>query len=225
MKNVLHRCWCVLEVTIIVYVILITFFILFQNKYGYTEIGRYTFKNVGEVDINNIKNVKAGDLLIVEDDNRFNINDTIYYYEVSSESYDISMAPIVNIQKSGNSSLYTISSKNGDNVIDGTKIIGKRAIVCPFVGGFLEKVTDKIGFLLFVLLPIMIVFICQIYEFFFAVRNHRGSKNNLVSTTSKRDNRFSFLEEMDDHALVGDAVDAETEDRFKFVVEDEGDIL
>ena len=46
MKKVFGWIWRVAEVLIIVYVIVITSFILSRNKYNYTQFGDYTLVNI-----------------------------------------------------------------------------------------------------------------------------------------------------------------------------------
>ena len=62
MKKFLHWVWSFLEVVIIIYVILVTAFILCRNKYGYTQFGDYTFVNVDTRSERTINNSKKGDL-------------------------------------------------------------------------------------------------------------------------------------------------------------------
>ena len=65
MKKVLHIGWCILEVFIIAYVIVLTSFILHRNLYGFTQFGNYIFVNITVFDIRNIDNVKKNILMFL----------------------------------------------------------------------------------------------------------------------------------------------------------------
>lgn len=180
MKKIVYRCWCILEVLVIFYVVFVTSLILCRNKYGYTELFGYTFKNIQKNDVEQIKNTKSGDLVVIKNSSKIQINDTIYYYDVSSESYTISNDVVVKVGQAH----YTVHTNNGDIEIDSSRIIGKKAKVYPFFGKFLEKIQSHAGFLLFVLLPIVIVFIYQVYEFFFVVRKQLRNDDDSESSFS-----------------------------------------
>ena len=46
MRKVLNWVWSFVEVIIIIYVVLVTMFVLCKNKYGYTQFGDYSFANI-----------------------------------------------------------------------------------------------------------------------------------------------------------------------------------
>ena len=87
MKNVFRFLWSIVEVVVIIYVILITSYVLCKNQYGYTQIGDYTFDSVDLIDERNIEDVKKGDLLVVENSNDIAVGDRIYYYATYNETY------------------------------------------------------------------------------------------------------------------------------------------
>lgn len=176
----MKKIWGILEVFIILYVICVTLLILCQNKYGYTELFGYTFKNIRESDVGQIKNTKSGDLIVIKNSRVVQPNDTIYYYDVSSGSYIIFSAVIVKVNQDN----YIVHTDNKDVEINSSRIIGKETRVFPFFGNFLEKIESQAGFLLFVLIPIMIVFIYQVYEFFFAVHKQVEAKDSIHNSLS-----------------------------------------
>ena len=108
MKSFLRWVWSFFEVLIILYVIVLTSFLLCKNKYGYTQFGDYTFDNVSLFDAKNNKNLKKGDLLIVKNSNDINKGDVVYYYAVYNENYIIKSGPVMEIKSDDYSSLYTI---------------------------------------------------------------------------------------------------------------------
>ena len=170
MKKVLRFIWSVFELIIIAYVILITSFILCRNKYGYTQIGDYTFDNVSLIDERNIEDTKKGDLLVVKDSNDIEVGDRIYYYAAYNEAFIVRSDTVVDIESDDYSSLYTVE-RNGEKVtIAHTRVLGKYANTYKGLGSVLDLLESRVGFLFLVLLPIMIVFIYQVYEFVMILR-------------------------------------------------------
>lgn len=169
MKKVLRFCWSCLEVVIIVYAIILTSFILSRNKYGYTQFGDYTFYNVSLIGETNIDNVKKGDLLIVKNSNDINKGDLIYYYAVFDDNYLIKSDVVLDVKKEDLTALYTVD--DGSNLtVSSNKVLGKYSSIYPKWGSVLTVLESRIGFLFLVLLPIIIVFIYQIYEFVIILR-------------------------------------------------------
>ena len=170
MKKVLSFIWSIFEIIIIAYVILITSFILCRNKYGYTQIGSYTFNNVSLIDERNIEGTKKGDLLVVKDSNDIKVGDRIYYYAAYNEVFIVRSDYVVNIESDDYSSLYTVE-RNGEKVtIAHTRVLGKYSTTYANLGTVLDVLESRVGFLFLVLLPIMIVFIYQVYEFIMILR-------------------------------------------------------
>ena len=170
MKKFLRGIWSVCEVVIILYVIVVTAFILCKNKYGYTQIGDYTFDNVSLIDARNIEDANKGDLLIVRNSNNIHVGDRIYYYAAYNESYIVRSDYVLSLESDDFSALYTIQ-RNGENmVVPSARLLGKYSTIYKKVGSILEVLESRIGFLFLVLLPIMIVFIYQVYEFVVILR-------------------------------------------------------
>lgn len=195
MKSFLRWVWSFFEVLIILYVIVLTSFLLCKNKYGYTQFGDYTFDNVSLFDAKNNKNLEKGDLLIVKNSNDINKGDVVYYYAVYNENYIIKSGPVMEIKSDDYSSLYTIDD-NGPLSVVGTRLLGKYANTYPHVGGILSVLESRLGFLFCVLLPIMIVFIYQVYEFVIIIRYERvdTAKELIDHAKEKKDQTDSDVE-------------------------------
>lgn len=195
MKSFLRWVWSFFEVLIILYVIVLTSFLLCKNKYGYTQFGDYTFDNVSLFDAKNNKNLKKGDLLIVKNSNDINKGDVVYYYAVYNENYIIKSGPVMEIKSDDYSSLYTIDD-NGPLSVVGTRLLGKYANTYPRIGGILSVLESRLGFLFCVLLPIMIVFIYQVYEFVIIIRYERvdTAKELIDHAKEKKDQTDSDVE-------------------------------
>lgn len=169
MKRFFRWVWSFLEVIIIIYVILLTSFILCKNKYGYTQFGDYTFTNIGLMDERNIQGTKKGDLLIVRNTNDIKTGDLIYYYAAYNESYIVRSDVVTSVDTDGYTSLYTVSQ--GDKAtIASMRVLGKYSNTYPKLGAILSVLESRLGFLFLVLLPIMVIFIYQVYEFIVILR-------------------------------------------------------
>ena len=169
MKKFLRGIWFVVEFIIIVYVIVLTCFLLCRNKYGYTQFGDYTFTNIDLFAEKNIANTKKGDLLVVKNSNDINEGDLIYYYAVYNDDYIIKSSPVMSIKNDDYSYLYTVDD-SGPTSIVGTRVLGKYSHTYHKLGSILNFLESRIGFLFCVLLPILIVFIYHVYEFIMIVR-------------------------------------------------------
>lgn len=186
MRKFLRWVWTFLEFVIIVYVIVLTSFLLCKNKYGYTQFGDYTLHNVDLVGEKNIKNVKNGDLLIVKNSNDIQKGDVIYYYAVYNEDYIIKSSPVLDIKKDDYSYLYTVDDSGPVSIV-GTRVLGKYANTYGHVGTVLNVLESRLGFLFGVLLPILIVFIYQVYEFVVIIRYERVEDAKEINDNEGKD--------------------------------------
>ena len=163
MKKILRIVWSVLEFVIILFVILMTSVLLSKNKYGYTQFGKYTISSVDLVSERGIKDAKDGDLLIVKNSNDIKVGDVIYYYVVYNESYVIQSDPVINVESDDFSSVYTID-RGGNMTIASSRVLGKERKIYHGLGRILAVLESKLGFLFLVLLPVLVIFIYQVYE-------------------------------------------------------------
>jgi hypothetical protein len=151
MKKALNITWSVLQVLIIIYVISIISFMFFSNKYGYSQIGKYV------IDVDN------NEFLVIKKTNDIETGDLVYYYSIVNEKYKIVYS---NVKSINEDKTYTLD--NGDKILK-TKIIGKTDRKIPVIGFILNGVKEKVNFLLFVLFPIVFVFVYQVYKFVIGV--------------------------------------------------------
>ena len=168
-KRILGVLWDILEVVIIMYVIFITACILFRNDYGFTQFGSYTLASLDKVDAKYIKNAKDGNLLVVKKTKDIEVGDYIYYYATVDERYVIRSGVVTAINKDDYSALYNIDTNiSGKEIkisVKNTRVLGKYSNQMATLGDILKFLETRLGFLVFVLLPIMLVFVYQIYIF------------------------------------------------------------
>ena len=147
MKKVLNIVWNAIQVLIIIYVISVIIFMSFSNKYGYGQIDQYV------IDVDN------SEFLVIKKTDDIKEGDLVYYYSVVKEKYKIVYS---NVKSIDDDNSYTLD--NGDRIIK-SKIIGKSYRKLPIIGFILNMLKYKINFLLFVILPILVVFLYHLYKF------------------------------------------------------------
>ena len=172
--------WDLVEVLIIIYVIFVTTCILSKNRYGYTNIFGYTLVSVHQEDEAYIKDSKEGNLLVVKNDGNVNKNQYVYYYyadvaDPNNEKYVVRGAFVTDTIKGDGGELYSLKDKE-DPKISKARVLGNYSNQYAVIGGVLEFLETRLGFLFCVLLPIMIVFVYQIYEFVVILNYDKADK-------------------------------------------------
>ena len=185
MRKVLNWCWSFVEVLIIIYVVLVTMFVLCKNKYGYTQFGDYSFANIDLIAEKNVKDTKKGDLLVVKNSNDIHKGDLIYYYAVLNDKYIVRSAVVTDVKEDDYSALYTVSLSNTTINVASSRVLGKYSTVYNNLGSILSVLESRVGFILLVLLPIMVVFIYQVYEFIIMLKYDETLVNE-VNNSKKR---------------------------------------
>ena len=177
MKSGLRLFFDILEVVIVIYVVFITSCILFKNRYGFTQFGDYTFIPVVNDNEKYIKDVNKGDLLIAKKVDKVSLSESIYFYTSENRNYIVREGKVTRVPMGDGDTLYDITvemlDKSVDTTVSGSKIVGKKSTLLPLLGSVLTFLESRTGFLLCVLLPIVIVFLYQIYEFISVVRYER----------------------------------------------------
>lgn len=164
LKKILKWLWEFLEILIIIYVIFITSCILCRNKFGYTQFGDMTFVTVSENNEKFFMNNKAGDLLIIKNQQmNLDVNDLIYYYVTVDEKYIVRTGVIDSKSQDDYAALYVLRDDEGSSIAS-NRVIGKYVKTYHGKGAILDILESRVGFLFLVLLPILIVFIYQIYQ-------------------------------------------------------------
>lgn len=188
-KNLLKKIgsflWGLLEVVIIVYVIIITMFILFRNKFGYTQFDRFTFVTMQDETYEYIDGAKEGDLLIVKSTVNIDVGDVIYYYTNINNQYVVKAAPVESMTEGETTTLYVVDDGMGSTVAS-TKVLGKESALKSSWGYVIDILVSRFGFLFLVLLPIMIVFIYQIYEFIMVIKYEEVLDEEMTKLKKKK---------------------------------------
>lgn len=191
MKNVLKGLWGFVEVIIIIYVICITAFLLCKNNYGFTQIGDMTFITIDEEAINYLPEAKENDLLLVRaDSSDIEVGDKIYYYDTENSMYVVKSAHVKTIQTSDSGmGVYTLDDSE-ESTIATTRAIGKYSTTYKTIGGILDILQSRLGFLLLVILPILLIFMYQIYALIVVIKygDEEEKKEVTPSNQDKKEN-------------------------------------
>lgn len=142
----------------IVVSISVTACLLSYNQYNVTEIKGNLLVIVTN---NKIGNYNKNDLLIVKNNNKeLKKGDKVFYYKLKKDKYNINYGSITNI----NSKDVIIN----DEVISKNMIAGKDKNITsiPLIGGVLNVLESRLGYLIFIVLPILVAFIYELFEIY-----------------------------------------------------------
>lgn len=165
MKNVLKVLLSILEILIIIFAIFMVSTIFLRNKFGYTQFGKNTWIIIDDMNITELSHFKSGDLLIVKsvlfDDVKK--GDELYYYDTVNEEYIIRTG-IVKEKTGDNRSALYIFEENPKTSISSDRIVGIYDSSSSNWGAVIGFLQSTAGFLIFVILPILVLFIYQVYN-------------------------------------------------------------
>ncbi len=185
LKRILKWLWEFVEVVIIVYVIFITSCILCRNKFGYTQFGNMTFVTVNDSNVKLLQNASVGELLIIkEQKSDINNGDLIYYYVTVDEKYVVKTGIVDSKTEDDYSALYVLRDDDKTSVAS-NRVIGKYVSIHHGLGSTLEVLESRFGFLFLVLLPILVVFIYQVYQLVIVARYEVVEDDDDISTIKK----------------------------------------
>lgn len=154
----------VIEVFIICYVIFITSCILCRNKYGYTQYGDITFVTIDNNNMVELNDYEKGDLVLVSAVNHNTVEpgEEVYYYDSVRETYVLRKGTIKEVVGDSYSAIYILNENNLS--VSHEKMIGTPMKSYSKLGMILDLLESQLGFLLIVILPILILFIYQVYN-------------------------------------------------------------
>lgn len=162
-KNIGLFFWNSLQIFIVVYVILVTGFIICKNNFGFTQIGKSVFVIINEDNAKFIDDSVSGELVIIKEDNKVQKGDVIYYYSAVNEKYVVKSGVVSDIDKEKNDDVFILDDESQTKV-SSIRLIGTTISNYSIYGRILDLLTSSFGFLLFVLLPVLLIFIYKIYE-------------------------------------------------------------
>lgn len=208
MKKNLKNVWNIIQVFILVYVFLVTFLVININEYGYSEVGKSTYVPVTKNIKKYLGDYKKSDLLIIKN-NKINKDDEIYYYTVDEANYYISKAKVIEI----NNGVYV--TDNNFN-IDQDRIIGNEIIRIKYIGLFINFLLKEIGYFCFIILPMLILLIYNIYDFSVSMRKLNNIRiENIKRFYGDNDVKMKSKEFHDSIKKIVDDVESLDDDKNK----------
>lgn len=208
MKKNLKIVWNIIQVFILVYVFLVTFLVININEYGYSEVGKSTYVPVTKNIKKYLGDYKKSDLLIIKN-NKINKDDEIYYYTVDEANYYISKAKVIEI----NNGVYV--TDNNFN-IDQDRIIGNEIIRIKYIGLFINFLLKEIGYFCFIILPMLILLIYNIYDFSVSMRKLNNIRiENIKRFYGDNDVKMKSKEFHDSIKKIVDDVESLDDDKNK----------
>ncbi len=192
MKKVLGFIWGVLEVIIIVYVIFITSCILCRNKYGFTQFGNYTMVSVDKVTAKHVEKLNVGDLFLVKYSDDIDKGDVMYYYVPANSEYYIKSVVVDSKEDMEDVVIYKTTSTEKPSIAS-SRVLGKYATTYKGMGKVMDILESRFGFLFLVLLPIMVVFIYQVYQFIITLKYDEVEEEEPKKKDSKKESDVEVL--------------------------------
>lgn len=165
MKKVLGFVGAIVEIIIIIYAIGMVSILFMKNQYGYTKFGDTTLIIIDDKNTAELSKFSEGDLVLVKDlgFNDIKEGDELYYYDALNKEYVVRTGIVKTKSGDNRNSLYTFENLNNVS-IPKERILGVLDSVKPSLGGVIAFLTSTVGFLVFVILPILVLFIYQIYH-------------------------------------------------------------
>ena len=165
MKKFFKALLKILEIVIVLYVILMSTCLLCRNKYGYTQFGDNTLISIKNKDTKELTEFNKNSLVVFKgiDTDLIKVGDKVYYYAVKNEKYIIKSGKVVAMQGEASDTLYKFDTNN-DVAVSASKVIGTYNKSYKNIGGIKLFLESRVGFLIFVLLPILLLFIYEIYD-------------------------------------------------------------
>lgn len=171
MKIIFKGLFSFLGVVYIAVAIFTTAFLLNRNDYSVTVFGNSSLFIVNEDELE--PNYSANTLLVVNKENSDNINvgDKIFYYDTYSNEKVIKYNEVTKKERVTDNETTFITKEN--KVLSGQYVLGTEESTTNYVllGSILNVLQSKWGFLFFILFPLFLAFVYEIYAIIKEVKN------------------------------------------------------
>ena len=154
--------FAIILIPYIAVVVFLTACLLNYNDYNVTVFGNKSLIIIGEYDI---EGYKSGDLVVVEKNkaNEVKVGDYIFFYDTRTLENLISYAEVQEVEEiDKNEATYVL---DGEYKISSEFLIGKDETSKKYenMGAILSALESRWGFLFFVIFPVLVLFIYEIY--------------------------------------------------------------
>ena len=171
MKRLLKFLLVILEVIIILFAVVMVSIVFMRNDFGYTQFGKNTLILVDDKNTTELTHYKSGDLLIIKnisyDD--IKVGDELYYYDTIGQEYIVRIGTVKTKTGDNRTALYTFN-ENANLSIASERILGVYKTSYSNYGAVIKFLTSTVGFLLCVILPVLVLFIYQIYHLIMIIK-------------------------------------------------------
>ena len=167
MKKILSNILFVIYVVIAVFV---TVCLLSYNDFKVTEFGDYSLVIITDDEME--PNYKKGDLVIINKQDDIITGRKAFFYNTYDRKIEIKLGTVEAIKNVSNSeTTYTLE---GGRDISGEYLLGPvdTVEIIPVVGGILNVLESKWGFLFLIVLPSLLAFIYQISVVIAEIKNN-----------------------------------------------------
>ena len=148
-----------LIVVYVIFVLFITVLLFTFNKFSNSVVGNKIIAGINY----NVDIYKKGDLLIGNKDSSIKKGDKILFYDTKKGKNSLDVAIVSNIKKTSDVT-YVIRNNEflSSEYVIGNVLSVKRI---PLLGFLYLFFTSKIGYLLFVIVPIIVYFVCALRKY------------------------------------------------------------
>lgn len=165
MRSIFNFLLGLLECVIIVFAVCMVSILFFKNKFGYTELAGNTLIIMTDENTAELTHFKSGDLVVIKNILYTDVQegDELYYYDASNDIYVVQVGVVKSKSGDNRTSLYTFEGNEKES-ISSERILGVHSKTYSKLGKIIGFLTSTVGFLLFVILPILVLFIYQVYH-------------------------------------------------------------
>lgn len=182
-KSILGGLVDLLMLVVIIFAIGVTLISLTSDNNDISRIGKYIPLNVKTNSMEPA--IMKGDFIIVEawEGEELKIGDVISFFAMEDDNVMVKTHRIVTIDDSASGKSYITRGDNNevnDNVpVFESDIVGVwRNVRLAKVGTILDFVSSQIGFLICIVLPLLVLFIYQIYRFIIVIIEEKNAATN-----------------------------------------------
>lgn len=179
----------VLGILITIYAVVAIFLtacLLNYNDFKITEFGSKSLIVVNDEELE--PNYKKGSLLVVDKKNadQIKVGDSIIFYNTYNNQVSLAISEVIFVEKvNEEETTYTIS---GNYDISSEYLVGSTndTKIYPVVGSILGLLESRAGFLIFIIFPISIAFLYEIYVLIVEVKDSK-KKNKKTKKEVKKE--------------------------------------
>lgn len=198
MKKVLTYLFDFLIVLIVVFAVAITFISLNTDENGISKLNGYIPLNIQTDSM--VPTIKVGDMIITKevDVDDLKVDDIISFLAEEEDTTIIKTHRIIDIKNENEVITYTTKGDNNEvadevPVTEGNVVSLYKGVRIPLLGGIMTFLQSRVGFFIFIILPLFILFIYQLYKFIITIVDEK--KKDLVESIRKEEAEKNKSEE------------------------------